>query len=175
MPTIAKSPTPAAASVLRQATALWPKRKRASDGLLPSKAHIAQNPNSDHNTGLAVDLTHDPKNGVDCADLFERLKADSRVSYLIFNRRIWIAKQGEKKYVGSNPHEKHLHISIKAQRAQDDSPWFPWAVKPKKTPVTVTKTAIAKVKKPKKKLPKTKNQKLRSRSLLASLFKRGKK
>ncbi|MFZ9922614.1 MAG: hypothetical protein ACO3E4_06860 [Candidatus Nanopelagicaceae bacterium] len=175
MPTIAKTASPAAVAVLRQATALWPKRKKASDGLLPSKAHIKQNPNSDHNTGLAVDLTHDPKRGVDCADLFERLKADNRVSYLIFNRRIWVDKQGEKKYSGSNPHEKHLHISIKKEYAKDDSPWFAWASKPKKTPVTVTKTAIAKVQKPKKKLPKTKNDKLRNKSLLASLFKRGKK
>lgn len=130
MPTIAKSPTPAAASVLRQATALWPKRNRASDGLLPSKAHIAQNPDSDHNTGLAVDLTHDPKNGVDCADLFERLKADKRVAYLIFNRRIWVRKKGELKYSGANPHTKHLHVSIYRALSHDTSPWFPWAGEP---------------------------------------------
>lgn len=175
MPKIAKVATPAAVAVLRQATALWPKRNRASDGLLPSKAHIAQNPNSDHNTGLAVDLTHDPKRGVDCAELFERLKGDARVSYLIFNRRIWVSKQGEKKYSGSNPHEKHLHISIKAEYAKDDSPWFAWVAKPKKTPASVTKTVIAKVQKPKKKPAKTNNEKLRRKSLLASLFKKGKK
>lgn len=175
MPTIAKVASPAAVAVLRQATALWPKRKKASDGLLPSKAHIKQNPNSDHNTGLAVDLTHDPKHGVDCAELFEKLKGDPRVLYLIFNRRIWVYKKGEKKYTGSNPHESHLHISLKAEKSKDTSPWFPWAVKPSKTPITVTKTVISKVQKPKKKLAKTNNEKLRSRSLLASLFKKGKK
>lgn len=130
MPTIAKVASPAAVAVLRQATALWPKRNRASDGLLPSKAHINQNPNSDHNTGLAVDLTHDPKAGVDCADIFEQLKGDSRVLYLIFNHRIWVDKKGEKKYSGVNPHEKHLHISIKREKANDTSPWFPWAGNP---------------------------------------------
>ena len=46
--------TPAAVAILRQATALKPKRKKISDGLLPSVAHQKQNPNSDHNTGLAV-------------------------------------------------------------------------------------------------------------------------
>ena len=51
--------TPAAIAVLRQATALRPKRKKASDGLLPSAAHMKQSPTSDHNTGYAVDLTHD--------------------------------------------------------------------------------------------------------------------
>ena len=71
MKPVAKRATPAAIAVLRQATALVPKRNKASDGLLPSKAHISQNPNSDHNTGLAVDLTHDPKAGIDCAEIFE--------------------------------------------------------------------------------------------------------
>jgi len=132
MPTIAKTASPAAAAVLRQATALWPKRKRLSDGLLPSPEHIKQNPNSDHNTGLAVDITHDPKGGVDCADLFERLKADERVLYLIFNRRIWVKGKGESKYSGANPHEKHLHISIKKAQADNTKPWFPWAGEPKK-------------------------------------------
>ncbi len=73
MKPVAKRATPAAIAVLRQATALVPKRNKASDGLLPSKAHIAQSPNSDHNTGLAVDLTHDPKAGIDCAEIFEKL------------------------------------------------------------------------------------------------------
>ena len=62
---LAKRATPAAIAALRQATAHFPKRKKASDGLLPSKAHVHQNPNSDHNSGYAVDITHDPKNGID--------------------------------------------------------------------------------------------------------------
>ena len=66
--------TPAAIAVLRQATALRPKRKKASDGLLPSAAHMKQSPTSDHNTGYAVDLTHDPKHGIDCAEIFQKLK-----------------------------------------------------------------------------------------------------
>ena len=63
--TVVKKATPAAIAVLRQATALRPNRKKASDGLLPSAAHLSQSPNSDHNTGLAVDLTDDPKGGID--------------------------------------------------------------------------------------------------------------
>lgn len=172
---LAKKATPAALAVLRQATALKPSRKKASDGLLPSAAHFKQNPNSDHNTGLAVDLTHDPKNGIDCADIFEKLKDDKRVSYLIFNHRIWLLGKGEKNYTGSNPHEKHLHISIKAEYAKDDSAWFPWMAEPKKTPKTVTKTAIAKIQKPKKKPVETSNDKLRNKSLLTLLLKKGNK
>jgi len=121
-------------AVLRQATALKPLRKKVSDGLLPSAAHQVQNPKSDHNTGLAVDLTHDVTNGIDCANIFEQLKDDKRVDYLIFNGKIWSkarAKEGNRKYTGSNQHNKHLHISIKAEFANDTSPWFWWMNQPK--------------------------------------------
>ena len=134
MKPVVKKATPAAIAVLRQATALFPKRKKLSDGLLPSVAHQKQSPNSDHNTGLAVDLTHDPENGVDCAQIFEKLKEDKRVSYLIFNKKIWsrqYAKRGNRPYSGSNPHTKHLHISIDPDMANDTSPWFWWMNQPK--------------------------------------------
>jgi hypothetical protein len=131
---LVKKATPAAIAVLRQATAISPLRMKASDGLLPSQAHIKQSPTSDHNTGLAVDLTHDPKNGIDCADIFEKLKEDKRVTYLIFKGKIWSkekAKQGNRQYTGSNLHNKHLHISINAACATDISPWFWWLNQPK--------------------------------------------
>ena len=140
---LVKKATPAAISVLRQATALKPLRKKASDGLLPSAAHIKQSPASDHNTGLAVDLTHDPKNGIDCVDIFEKLKDDKRVKYLIFQGKIWSkekAKQGNRKYTGSNPHNKHLHISIVDTHSNDVSPWFYWLDQPK-----IVNQVIAKV------------------------------
>jgi len=134
MKPVVKKATPAALAVLRQATALKPKRKKASDGLLPSAAHVTQSPNSDHNTGLAADLTHDPDNGIDCAEIFEKLKEDKRVSYLIFKGKIWSkekSKLGNRRYTGSNPHNKHLHISINATDAADTSPWFWWMNQPK--------------------------------------------
>ena len=131
---LASKATPAAVAVLRQATALKPLRKKLSDGLLPSAAHQKQSPTSDHNTGLAVDLTHDPKHGIDCAEIFEQLKDDKRVEYLIFNGKIWSkarAKEGNRKYTGSNQHTKHLHISIKEELSKDTSPWFWWMNQPK--------------------------------------------
>jgi hypothetical protein len=123
---VVKKATPAAIAVLRQATALRPKRKKASDGLLPSAAHLNQSPNSDHNTGYAVDLTHDPVNGIDCFEIYEKLKSDPRVKYLIFTGKIWSIKNGESRYTGSNPHNKHLHISIKDNQGNNTKPWFPW-------------------------------------------------
>jgi len=144
---LVKKATPAAIAVLRQATAIAPLRMKASDGLLPSKSHILQNPTSDHNTGLAVDLTHDKLAGIDCQDLFARLRVDRRVKYLIFKGRIWSQDKGERAYTGSNPHNKHLHISIKETYAEDTSPWFPWLGTPK---------AMNKVKAKVKPLPKKK-------------------
>jgi hypothetical protein len=128
---LAKKATPAAIAALRQATAHFPKRKKASDGLLPSAAHVHQNPNSDHNSGFAVDITHDPVRGVDCAFAFIKLQSDPRVKYLIFKGKIWSVKNGNKEYTGSNPHNKHLHISIKEECGNDTSPWFPWLPQPK--------------------------------------------
>jgi hypothetical protein len=143
MKPVVKRATPAAIAVLRQATAISPSRKKASDGLLPSAAHQVQNPSSDHNTGYAVDLTDDPKNGIDCADIFEKLKEDKRVKYLIFKGKIWSvekAKQGNRVYSGSNPHNKHLHISINDGMGNDTSPWFWWLNQPK-----IVSQVIAKV------------------------------
>lgn len=131
MKPIAKKATPAAIAVLRQATAICPLRMKASDGLLPSKAHINQNPNSDHNTGYAVDLTHDKLGGIDCFLLFQKLQADPRVNYLIFHGKIWSKDKGVHVYTGPNKHNKHLHISIKEGCGDDTSPWFPWLGKPK--------------------------------------------
>ena len=150
-PVVGKA-TPAAIAVLKQATALFPKRKKLSDGLLPSLAHQRMSPHSDHNTGLAVDLTHDPDNGVDCAIIFEKLKEDNRINYLIFDKKIWSRarrKEGNRKYTGSNPHTKHLHISIDRAYGNDTSPWFWWLNQPK-----VMNQVKAKLQPlPKKKLP----------------------
>jgi len=147
---LAKKATPAAIAALRQATAHFPKRKKASDGLLPSAAHVHQSPNSDHNSGFAVDITHDPAKGIDCTIAYIDLRNDPRVKYLIFQGRIWSREKGDRDYTGSNPHNKHLHISIKEGCGNDTSPWFPWLPQPK---------AINKVKAAIKPLPKKKENK----------------
>ena len=147
MKPLVKKAKPAAIAVLRQATAICPSRMKASDGLLPSAAHIHQNPNSDHNSGFAVDLTHDPENGIDCVDIYKKLQEDKRVKYLIFKGKIWSAQNGELKYKGVNQHNKHLHISIKETFGEDTSPWLPWLG----TPTTINTVKAAIKPKPKKK------------------------
>lgn len=131
MKPLAKRPSVAAVAALRQATAIAPKRAKASDGLLPSAAHLKQNPDSDHNTGLAFDLTHDAKNGIDAGECFKKWREDDRVDYLIYNGRIWSKAKGERPYTGKNPHTKHIHCSIKKDQADNSSPWFWWLNEPK--------------------------------------------
>jgi LysM repeat protein len=126
--------TPAAVAALQEATSKWPKRNRASDGLLPSAAHVAkataEGRVSDHDDGFAWDLTHDPDNGVDCAALFVSLRKDPRVEYLIFAGKIWSRDKGERVYTGSNKHHKHLHCSIRrdGKAHLNTTSWF--AAKP---------------------------------------------
>ena len=132
MKKVVKRATPAAIAVLRQATALRPKRKKASDGLLPSAAHQLQNPNSDHNTGYGVDITHDPVFGIDGQKVFRFLQLDPRVKYLIFKGKIWTPEKGVHEYNGANQHNHHCHISIKDGFGKDTSPWFSWMGVPTK-------------------------------------------
>ena len=155
MKPVVKRATPAAIAVLRQATAIKPSRKKASDGLLPSAAHIKQNPDSDHNTGLAVDLTHDPVTGIDAGLVYKHLKSDKRVKYLIFKGRIWIPIKGDHQYDGSNPHNNHIHISIKDNCGNDTSPWFPWLNKPVYKTADAARAAALRL----KPLPKKKEKK----------------
>src|ERR1043165_990643 len=98
--------------VLRaQIDALAPGRDKSSDGTFPSAEHLRQNPNSDHNTGHALDITNDPAHGVVAADLAEQLRQsrDHRIKYIISNRRIsnpTIQDWAWRPYDGSNPHDK---------------------------------------------------------------------
>ncbi len=123
-----------------QVNAKWPNRKKGNDGTIGDTSH--QNRNSDHNPWVdegvvtALDITHDPKTGPDAGALAETIRKsqDSRVKYIISNRRI--ANSGAigtakpwawRKYNGTNPHEEHCHISVKSTRAEYDDA-ADWAV-----------------------------------------------
>lgn len=44
------------------------------------------------------------------------------IAYIIFNRRIWTEKTGwvTRKYTGSNPHDKHFHVSVKPETVHEN-------------------------------------------------------
>jgi hypothetical protein len=129
-------PCPAAAAGLAQATALWPNRSTASDGICGDPAHAARE--SDHNPdsrGLAhaFDLTHDPAHGCDAHAQAEKIRLrakagnEPRAKYIISNRRIAQPETGWTwvSYSGSNAHEHHAHVSINTNAENNTSPWYP--------------------------------------------------
>lgn len=113
-----------------QVNAAYPNRSKVSDGWIGDAAHRARP--SDHNPNAAgvvcaLDITHDPKNGLDAGALAEKLRAsgDPRIKYIISNHRIANSGQPWRKYTGSNPHTMHVHISVagSAKLYDDDSDW----------------------------------------------------
>lgn len=133
---------PACKKALKDATARWPTRNRASDGCCGDEKHRARK--SDHNPDAsgfahAFDLTHDPEAGVDCNVIAEQLRDDPRVTYIIWSGKIFKARTNEwETYTGPNKHTKHVHVSIRPEARNDLSPWpfSPNGVMPAPTPAT---------------------------------------
>lgn len=121
--------------VLRdQVNALAPARSKDSDGTIGDEKHASRS--SDHNAYIkdngvgvvrAIDITHDPKDGLDSYALAETLRknADRRIRYIISNRKIANPGEGWRSYHGSNPHDHHVHISVSESKSlyDDTSPW----------------------------------------------------
>lgn len=117
---------------------LHPNRNKISDGLLGDPAHAATGSASDHNPWVtdsngvgvvtAIDITHDPENGVDIGKIAEilRLNRDPRIKYVIAQGKAFEPARfgwGWQKYEGDNPHDKHLHLSVNIDNYDDTRPW----------------------------------------------------
>lgn len=128
----------------KQLDVLAPDRSKLSDGAIGDAEHASRS--SDHNpwimdgnTGVvtAIDITDDPVGGFSAEAFSESLRAarDVRVKYVIWNRRIASSKPvgGAKPwewrpYSGKNLHTHHVHLSVKSEKQQYDSPAV-WTVK----------------------------------------------
>lgn len=126
-----------------QINAAWPGRSTTSDGTIGDAAH--QSRDSDHNPWVrdgsigvvtALDVTHDPAHGCDAGHIAAAIRSsrDRRVKYIIWRRRICNASPTGgagpwdwRPYGGANPHDKHVHISVKASKSLYDST-EPWAI-----------------------------------------------
>jgi hypothetical protein len=114
--------------LLSQINEIAPNRSKISDGSIGDPAHSSRV--SDHNPDAngvvrARDFTHDPANGFDCTWLANQLvtSRDPRIKYIIWNDSIW-QWNGWREYDGTNPHTKHLHLSVVADdRADSLTPW----------------------------------------------------
>lgn len=122
--------------LLGEVDAAAPDRSKRMDGTIGDRAHAKRQ--SDHNPNgagvvCAVDVTHDPAGGLDCDRLAEHLRdraargVEVRVAYLIWNGRICGPQKGWawRPYRGANPHDKHLHVSVRQDATYYDSP-APW-------------------------------------------------
>jgi hypothetical protein len=117
----------------KQVDQAFPERSKEADGTIGDANHSART--SDHNPDVdgvvkAMDITHDPDNGVDSYLMAEQLRAsrDPRIKYIISDRKICSSIQSPwmwRPYRGSNPHDHHVHISVRPDRSYFDNerPW----------------------------------------------------
>lgn len=118
----------------RQVDKMAPNRSKQSDGTIGDTSHKSRR--SDHNAWVdgnvvtALDITHDPRHGMDCNVLADQLvySGDDRIKYIIWNRRIWNPRISPswRSYRGSNPHTKHLHVSVHSDEAlyDEEAQWI---------------------------------------------------
>ncbi len=130
---------------IQQINDLAPDRSKKSDGTVGDAAH--QSRQSDHNPWIkdgpsrvvsAADITHDPDKGCDCDLIVKSLieSRDKRIKYIIWDKKIWrsydkptVKAWDAQDYRGSNPHTKHLHLSVNSQKKHYDN-IDPWDVTP---------------------------------------------
>lgn len=113
---------PCLAQLRAEFNRIAPGRDKNSDGSIGDQAHAARA--SDHNPdsrGIvhAIDVDRDLGGGLDMQDVVDHLVArcrsgaEKRLTYVIYNRRIWSASRDWKSraYTGSNAHTQHAHFS----------------------------------------------------------------
>jgi hypothetical protein len=124
----------------RQINAAASGRNKDSDGTIGNDDHRRRGfRSSDHNPYIsdgrigvvtAMDVTHDPARGCDASKLAASLRAsqDTRIKYIIWNRKIassssigGAAAWAWRPYNGRNPHDHHVHISVRPERSHYDS------------------------------------------------------
>lgn len=108
----------------------FPKRAKP-DGTIGDAAHSARasdhNPDEDRDV-CAIDITHDPDDGLSCHVLAEALRKskDPRIKYIIWNRKIAnpdISDFAWRPYNGANPHTLHMHLSVKQDGKNSEKLW----------------------------------------------------
>lgn len=146
---------PSLVDLIEEVDARWPKRDKSSDGSIGDQAHASRTSehNPDHDadpmpTGYvsAVDITKDSASMMETVR--KALVGDSRVWYVIHNGYIWSRTHNweKREYDGSNPHTKHLHVSLRqtATAAADTSSWG-IANAPAPTPTPAPKPTLVKL------------------------------
>lgn len=121
--------------LLKQINEAYPRRKKTSDGTKGDAAHSSRE--SDHNPWVldgaigvvtGMDITHDPER-CDAGEITKAIvdSRDKRVKYVIWNKQICksssvgsAAPWTWRPYRGTNPHDKHFHVSVRAEKSRYD-------------------------------------------------------
>lgn len=109
-------------TLLAEVNAAAPNRNKRNDGTIGDAAHAARasrhNPNAS-GVVTALDITHDPANGMDVHALVRRMTEGGRephpdCAYIISNRQVARRSSGWvwKEYRGSHPHDQHAHFAV---------------------------------------------------------------
>lgn len=115
---------PSLVDLRNEINSLWPKRDKKSDGWIGDPSHQARvsDHNPDYKSGGVVRAIDVDADGIDVNKLMSILKKDSRVNYFIYNHKIYGRTQfAARAYKGSNPHTKHIHVSIRHTKAAEKS------------------------------------------------------
>ena len=109
---------PSLVALRNEVNAKYPKRDKKSDGWIGDPSHQARK--SDHNPDYAdggiVRAIDIDKDGINVQAVLAAVLSDPRVSYVIWNRRIWGGSRW-RAYEGTNPHTGHIHVSIEHNAA----------------------------------------------------------
>lgn len=112
---------PALVALRAEIDARYPHREKTSDGWIGDTSHQARP--SDHNPdwsdggvvrAIDIDITDMDDTRDLRTDIIKACVGDPRVWYVISNGIIYSRTYGwaARKYTGSNPHDKHVHVSI---------------------------------------------------------------
>jgi len=145
---------PSLVKLRAQIDARWPGRDKSSDGWIGDTSHQARpsDHNPDYSDGGVVRAIDIDVTDIDVNEVLKAILVDSRVSYVIYNSRIWGGSYW-RPYTGINAHKKHIHVSLEHTDAAEKN--TAWALAAKKSVVktvaalvkTGVKTAVSKAKK----------------------------
>lgn len=125
----------------------WPDRPAGSDGTIGDAAHAARASEHNPDKGGVVRALDVTRLDQDMADAFiDAVKADPRAWYVIHRGYIWSRTHDwePRHYDGPNPHQDHLHVSVRAGLVGAKAgPWGllaePVKPKPAKVPPTLSR------------------------------------
>jgi len=104
-------------SLRNEVNASNPNRDKSSDGWIGDASHQARvlDHNPDYSAGGIVRAIDVDRDGIDPYRLVQVACRDSRTEYVIFEMKIYERGRGFAPitYNGSNPHDKHVHVSIR--------------------------------------------------------------